>query len=208
MTLNLLLFAVCDPVLGDYGADGIGKLYVPESLVSIYRDEIIPLADIVTPNQFEVELLTARKISTEADAWEGAKWFHDKGVKIVALSSSNIGDKNELIAFLSAVKESGKVERFKLSIPKQGPIFLTGTGDLFAALFMAHSTKYADDLGKALELTIASVQSTIATTLDSMPEELKTGKVAVTAQQRELKIIQSKKHYENPEVKLKAVRVE
>jgi pyridoxine kinase len=195
-------------VLGDYGADGVGKLYVPESLVSIYRDEIIPLADIVTPNQFEVELITEKKITSESEAWEGLKWFHDKGVKIVALSSSNIGKENELVAFLSAMKEGGKVEKFKLSIPKQGPIHLTGTGDLFAALFMAHSTKFADDLGKALELTIASVQSTIATTLDSMPESLRTGKVAVTAQQRELKIIQSKKHFENPEVKLKAIRVD
>lgn len=166
------------------------------------------MADIVTPNQFEVELLTERKISTEAEAWEGAKWFHDRGVKIVALSSSNVGDKNELVAFLSAMKECGKIEKFKLSIPKQGSILLTGTGDLFAALFMAYSTKYADDLGRALELTIASVQSTIVTTLASMPEELRTGKVAITAQQRELKIIQSKKHYENPDVKLKAVRVE
>lgn len=204
--LNFL--SVCDPVLGDYGADGVGKLYVPESLVAIYRDEIIPLADIVTPNQFEVELITDKKIATEADAWEGAKWFHDKGVKIVALSSSNMGDKNELVAFLSAMKENGKIEKFKLSIPKQGPIHLTGTGDLFAALFMANSTKYADDLGKALELTIASVQATILTTLNSMPEELRTGKIAVTAQQRELKIIQSKKHFENPEVSLKSVRVE
>lgn len=201
-------FLVCDPVLGDYGADGIGKLYVPEALVEIYRNEIIPLADIVTPNQFEVELITEKKVSTESDAWQGAQWFHDRGVKIVALSSSNIGNENELVAFLSAVRENGKLEKFKLSIPKQCPIHLTGTGDLFAALFMAHSATYPNDLGKALELTIATIQSTIATTLNLMPQELKTGKVSVTAQQRELKIIQSKKHIENPEVKLKAIRVE
>lgn len=166
------------------------------------------MADIVTPNQYEVELLTEKKILSDSDAWESMHWFHQKGVKIVVLSSSNVGADNELIAFLSAMKENGKLEKFKLSIPRQGPIHLTGTGDLFAALFMAHSTKLPNDLGKALELTIASVQSTIATTLNSMPEELRTGKVAVTAQQRELKIIQSKRHIENPEIVLKSIQVE
>lgn len=34
-----------------------GKMYVPNELLDIYRDEIIPLADIVTPNQFELELV-------------------------------------------------------------------------------------------------------------------------------------------------------
>lgn len=47
-----------------------GFMYVPKELLQIYRDEIIPLADISTPNQFEVELLTGKKISTEKDAWE------------------------------------------------------------------------------------------------------------------------------------------
>lgn len=162
----------------------------------------------MTPNQFEVELLTEKKIKTEDDAWKGTEWFHQKGVKIVVVSSSNVGVKDELIAFLSAKMDNGKVEKYKLVIPKQGQIILTGTGDLFAALFMAHSTNFPYDLGKALELTIASVQSTILNTLNSMPEELRTGKVPVTAQQRELKIIQSKKHIENPEIKLKAIRVD
>lgn len=193
-------------MLGDYSADGVGKMYVPETLLPIYRDEIIPLADIITPNQFEVEKITGKQINNEADAWDAMKWFHEQGVKIVAISSSNVGGEKTLIAFLSAKRE--KFERFKLSIPKQGSLHLTGTGDLFASLFMAHSTNLPNDLGRALELTIATVQLTIKTTLDSMSEEIKSGKIPASAQQRELKIIQSKKHIENPEIKLKAVRVE
>ena len=46
---------VCDPVLGDEG-----KLYVPEELVQAYKEKIIPLAGIITPNQFEVEKLVRR----------------------------------------------------------------------------------------------------------------------------------------------------
>ena len=41
---------VCDPVLGDDG-----KFYVPMELVSIFREEVIPLATLLTPNQFECE---------------------------------------------------------------------------------------------------------------------------------------------------------
>ena len=50
---NPSLLYVCDPVMGDNG-----KLYVTPDLLPIYQETILPLADIVTPNQFEAELLT------------------------------------------------------------------------------------------------------------------------------------------------------
>lgn len=88
--------SVCDPVLGDNGA-----LYVPEGLIPIYQNEILPLADICTPNQFEAELLTGIKIESEADAWKATEWFHAKGLKSVVLSSTGTADSTELIGFLS-----------------------------------------------------------------------------------------------------------
>jgi pyridoxine kinase len=194
---------VCDPVMGD-----AGKMYVPESILPIYRDEIVPLADIVTPNQFEVELLTGNKIANESDAWAGMRWFHDQGVRMVALSSSEIGGPDNLFAYLSAKRPNGEYERYKIIIPIQGPIHLTGTGDLFAALLLAHTTRLPNDLKTAFELTIASVQSVIEVTIKSMPEELRSGKVTPSAQQRELKIIQSKEHIEVPKIKLHAIRID
>lgn len=44
---------VCDPVMGDNGV-----MYVPDALKDIYKNEIVPLADILTPNQFELEYVT------------------------------------------------------------------------------------------------------------------------------------------------------
>lgn len=41
---------VCDPVMGDDG-----KLYVQSEVVPIYRDLLLPIADVITPNQFEAE---------------------------------------------------------------------------------------------------------------------------------------------------------
>lgn len=185
-----------------------GKMYVPETLLPIYRDEIIPLADIATPNQFEVELLTEEKICNESDAWKSMEWFHERGVKMVALSSSEIGGSNILVALLSARRPGGKTERYKINIPRQGQLHLTGTGDLFAALLLANTTKLPNDLGRAFELTIASVQSVIEMTLKTMPEDMQNGLVKVSAQQRELRIIQSKKFIEEPVLKLRASRIE
>ena len=44
-TYNPNLVYVCDPVLGDNG-----RLYVPAELTTIYREEIVPLATLLTPN--------------------------------------------------------------------------------------------------------------------------------------------------------------
>lgn len=162
--VNPNLIYVCDPVMGDDG-----KMYVPQTLLPIYRDEIIPLADIATPNQFEVELLTETKIKSEEDAWKSLNWFHERGVSTVALSSSDLGSSDTLMAYLSYRKNNTK-NQYKVSIPKLGGrIHFTGTGDLFAALFLAHST-LNKDIGKAMEKTISTLHSVIKNTLASMPE--------------------------------------
>lgn len=193
-SINPSLIYVCDPVMGD---DGI--MYVPKELLPIYRDEIVPLADIVTPNQFEVELLTGKTISSEQDAWDAIEWFHNKGVKTVAISSSELGGSNSLLALVS--HKEGAKSRCRMVIPKQGNgIRFTGTGDLFAALFLAHSTLTKFDMCATLERTIASLQAVITKTLEYIPEDVKAGKKEVTSTQRELKIIQSKPDIEKPKV--------
>lgn len=202
---NPQLIYVCDPVLGDNG-----KMYVPESLLPIYRDEIVPLADIVTPNQFEVELLTGVKIKSESDVWQAVDWFHQRNIDTVAISSSDIvtagnNDNETLRTYLS--KRDGS--RYALNIPKQGgDISFTGTGDLFAALFLAHSHAATNEtFHNALEKTIASLQAVIKRTIESMPADVRTKQRAVTSRERELKLIQSKQEIETPQILLKAERI-
>lgn len=48
--VNIVLVLVCDPVMGDNG-----QLYVPASFVTTYKDKLIQLADVITPNQTELE---------------------------------------------------------------------------------------------------------------------------------------------------------
>jgi hypothetical protein len=52
-TLNPDAIYLCDPVIGD--ASG---LYVPETTAAAIRDHLMPLADIATPNRFELGWLT------------------------------------------------------------------------------------------------------------------------------------------------------
>lgn len=191
---NPNLIYVCDPVLGDNGS-----LYVPKELVPVYRDEIIPLADIITPNQFEVEQIIGKEVRNEKDVWAAMDWFHGRGIKTVVISSSELGEPGLLRSFLSQVNGP----RLAIDIPKQGDkdLFFTGTGDLFASLFMAHSSG-AGDVTEAFEKTIATLQAVIKRTVKSLP----TTGGPVLAWERELKLVQSKADIEQPQVLLKAKR--
>lgn len=66
---NSRLVYVCDPVMGDKW-NGEGSMYVPQDLPPVYRDKVVPVADIITPNQFEAELLSGRKIHSQEEAFE------------------------------------------------------------------------------------------------------------------------------------------
>ena len=54
----------CDPVIGDVGRGVFVRRGVPE----LIRERALPIADFVTPNQFELDFLTARTTATLAEA--------------------------------------------------------------------------------------------------------------------------------------------
>ncbi|KAL7526562.1 hypothetical protein ACHAXR_003992 [Thalassiosira sp. AJA248-18] len=81
-SLNPRCRYICDPVLGD-----MGRYYVPEELVDIYKSTVLPLADVITPNQFEVEQLTGIPIQTIQDAQRSCCMLHDMGVSLVLITS-------------------------------------------------------------------------------------------------------------------------
>src|SRR5690606_12242409 len=62
-----ILFA-CDPVIGD-----IGGLYVAEETAAAIRDRLLPLADIATPNRFELAWLTGLSAGTPQPAQKVAR---------------------------------------------------------------------------------------------------------------------------------------
>lgn len=76
---------VCDPVLGDRG-----HYYVPESVMPIYRDTLMPLADVVVPNQFELGQLAGLPVETEAQALAAVDALHGRGNARVVVTSSEL----------------------------------------------------------------------------------------------------------------------
>ncbi|KAL3282786.1 hypothetical protein HHI36_005953 [Cryptolaemus montrouzieri] len=178
---------VCDPVMGDNGS-----LYVPKELVPLYRDNIVPHADILTPNQFELELLTDMKVNNLEETWKAIDVLHAKGCKTVVVSSSELGEKGHSLALASTIL-GNSCQRITITFKKKEAIFV-GTGDMFAALILAWMHKTKDNLKISLENTIATLQAILERTLLSI------GDTSHTPANLELKLIQSKKEIEEPKV--------
>lgn len=186
---NPKLLYVCDPVMGDLLDDGKEKLYVPHELVRIYRERVIPLADIVKPNQYECELLTERKLRSEQDALDACALLHAKGPRIVVITSlyygSHAADPDSRLHILGSERcADGKLVRVLVSVPRQNG-YWSGLGDLIAALLLAWHARLGDGrIVDVLQRAVASVQAVIRNTR--------------AAGTREIRLVQSKADIENP----------
>ncbi|GBP25989.1 Pyridoxal kinase [Eumeta japonica] len=176
-----------------------GKMYVPEDILPVYRDNVIPLADIITPNQFEAELLTGLKMTNLKEALNITEALHQKGVKTVVISSSELGDDTTMIGIASTPNECYKIE-----IPKVDAC-CTGTGDLFAALFLAWHYKTKNDVKLSLENTIATLQTIVQDTYRKARVSVTSGEIPPALM--ELQLIQNKAAVENPTSNIKAIKI-
>ena len=77
---------LCDPVLGDNNL-----LYVPEEMINAYKNTL-HIPNILTPNKFELELLTELKVVSIEDAIVAINALHKLGPKTVILTSFEIGN--------------------------------------------------------------------------------------------------------------------
>ncbi|KAI1294896.1 Pyridoxal kinase [Halotydeus destructor] len=177
---------VCDPVMGDNG-----RMYVPEDLLPFYTEKIIPLADVITPNQYEAQLLTGIEINTEEDAIRAMDVLHKRGISIVVLSSTELGTSGHLVALGSKVTDAG-MQRVRYKIPKF-PVSFTGTGDLFAALLLAWLDKSDNDLKTSVEKVLATMQNILYRTYEYAKQK------GISPATLELKLIQSKRDIEEPD---------
>lgn len=183
---------VCDPVLGDHG-----RLYVPSELVPVYRDEIVPLADILTPNLFEVEQLTGKTIRDLQAARETIHSFHARGVAHVVLTSMALDSAPDSIFVVGSSDDSN--QQFAIELPRLKESF-TGTGDLFSALTLAWSRYH--NLQTAVTKTLSTLQAVLKRTHEHMLE-LREGREsgwgkAELARSKELRLVQSKADIERP----------
>jgi pyridoxine kinase len=120
----------CDPVIGDVGRG----VFVRAGLPDFLRDQALPAADVVTPNQFELDYLSGRTSRTLNDARDAVRALHERGPRAVLVTSLHTVETPDDSIDLLASDETGC---FRLRTPRL-PLMVSGAGDTIAALFFAH----------------------------------------------------------------------
>lgn len=197
------LIYVCDPVMGDND-----HLYVAKELVPAYKNQIISLATVLTPNQYEAELLTGIRIDSKKSASDACQALHVRGVATVVLTSIQLPDlKGEilLIGSTQVHQQSGCSSSIQANIPLLDAYF-TGTGDLMTALLLANLYKDPSNMQHAVEQAIASLQAVLQASAEvSGPAAQSRERSAEVCKTRELRLIQNQHLILSPPVKLKVM---
>jgi len=143
----------CDPVIGDVDTGS----YVTAGIAEFFRDRALALADIVTPNRFELEYLTGRSVATLGQAGAAATGLRALGPEIVLVTSIEV--ESDRIAMLAA----GRDGVWTVETPRL-PVMLNGCGDVAAALFLGRLLR-GEALSDALARMAASMYGIIETTM-------------------------------------------
>jgi pyridoxine kinase len=129
-TANPKALYCCDPVIGD---DGTG-IYVRPGIDVYLRDIALRMADIATPNRFELEHLTSLPTTTLAEAKAAIIALQAMGPRTVMVTSLRTAETPDgHIDMLAA--EDGV---FHLLRTPTLPLDVNGAGDAIAALFLFH----------------------------------------------------------------------
>jgi pyridoxine kinase len=153
----------CDPVMGDVGRG----LFVREGIPQYMRDVVVPRADIITPNHFELDFLAGRVTTSLAEVLAAVDVVRETGPRHVLVTSVVHGDAPTGSVDVVAVADEGA---WAVTTPLL-PINPNGGGDVTAALYLAHLWTTSSP-ATALERTVASVYAVLEATLASGAREL------------------------------------
>jgi pyridoxine kinase len=153
----------CDPVIGDTEHG----MYVRGDVAELIRASLVPAADVVTPNQFELDYLSGRHSTTLVQALAAIDAVHAIGPRIV-LATSVATDETPADAVDLLVCDAAG--RFRLRTPKL-PLAANGAGDAIAALFFAHLLR-GGSAAEALARAASSVFGILRRTAQAGVREL------------------------------------
>ncbi|MCL2179786.1 MAG: pyridoxal kinase PdxY [Treponema sp.] len=179
----------CDPVMGDHGRG----FYVKPDIPSIISNELIPLADITCPNQFELEALTGHDTGTITGAVRAINALHEMGPSIVLVTSYK--KVNGEISMLA----SNGMNIYIITTPEiLFESIVAGTGDMTAAVFLSRYLE-TGSIEETLEMCAASVYGVLEASFRSSPADKNTP--------MELKIISAQNEFITPTNIFKAVKI-
>lgn len=147
---------LCDPVFGDEP----GGLYLPEAVATAIATDLMPLADLATPNSFELAWLAKTPVGSPTEARDAAR-------KLAAptLLATSVPDGDNRLANVLVTGDDALACSVKLR--EDAP---HGTGDMLCAMFLGqllNGRAPADCLASAASAVDASV--TAAHRLEELP---------------------------------------
>jgi pyridoxine kinase len=153
----------CDPVIGDVGRGVFVRPGIPEFM----RERAVPAAEIVTPNQFELDYLSGAATGTLDGAKAAVAAVQGLGPRVVLVTSLHTeetpADAIDLLA-----GEGG--EFWRVRTPKLS-LAVNGAGDAIAALFLVHYAR-TRSAAEALSEAAASIYGLLRRTEEAGSREI------------------------------------
>ncbi|WP_426621802.1 pyridoxal kinase PdxY [Microbacterium sp. As-52] len=174
----------CDPVMGNAKSG----CFVAPAIPVLLRERVVPVADIITPNQFELGFLTDTEPDTLESTLASVDLAHAMGPRTVLVTSVERPDREEGTIEMLAADGKGA---WLVQTPHL-PMKANGSGDVTAALFTAHYVE-TGSARIALERTASSVYDLLKATLESG--------------ERELQLVEAQEFYANPQMQFTARQV-
>jgi pyridoxine kinase len=147
-TANADAIYLCDPIIGDEP----GGIYIDEAAAAAIRDRLSPLADIVTPNRFELSYLSGRSVSNPEEAVAAASSL---GRPVCVVTSAPAGAPERIANILVEGRNPAA------TVSLRAPVEARGTGDFFAAIFLARKLAGFDNTA-ALQAASAAMDNVLA----------------------------------------------
>lgn len=175
----------CDPVMGNAKSGCFVAPAIPELL----RQRVVPVADILTPNQFELGFLTGTEPGSVESTLESADALRARGPRTILVTSVERPDREPDTIEMMVVDDNGAWIVQTPLIPMKA----NGSGDVTAALFTAHYRRSDRDAADALARTASSVFDLLTNTYESGS--------------RELRLIESQEAYAHPRLQFSVRQV-
>ena len=174
----------CDPVMGNAKSG----CFVAPAIPVLLRERVVPVADILTPNQFELGFLTDTEPGSIDSTLESADMLRARGPRTVLVTSVERPDREPDTIEMMVVDDAGAWIVQTPLIPMKA----NGSGDVTAALFTAHYRR-TGDAADALARTASSVFDLLSNTFE--------------AGSRELRLVESQEAYAHPRLQFSVRQV-
>ncbi|KAB2684376.1 pyridoxal kinase [Brucella tritici] len=160
---NPKLIYVCDPVMGD---DDLG-VFVPDGMLEAFQYQLAPAATVLTPNQYELELLSGFAARSPEGLTEATRRLRSAGTQMIVATGCTLSDTpSDTVETILCTSEG--LDR--TSTPRL-PIRPCGTGDLLSALIAGHLAK-GSQIESAVHSAVAETFTILQKTQAADSEEM------------------------------------